>query len=283
MEREGSDVIMPDVAAPPPPPSGGGRDKQPAAPPVPPAGGKVATGPTPEVHTPTRHRLAKAASAPRPQETSAASSSIPDAEVTSVAPTGWVHGGGMGALNQVVLDVQAKLRGEADALKRCNKAFLNSRAAIRDYHNLRAASFNSNVRELDQKTADLSESRKANAALQQRLGEANTVLRAKEAECSKVAEERDRLVTQLAEQAEHLKKAQKEAGDNEAGLLAEFETERSAWTDKEAMLTAGFDFFPGHSIAANQAIEADHEGRRAEGAEIAANAPRTLSDQLLSI
>ena len=33
------------------------------------------------------------------------------------------------------------------------------------------------------------------------------------------------------------------------------------------------DFFPGHSQAAIQAIEADREGRRAEGAEIAADAP----------
>ena len=80
----------------------------------------------------------------------------------------------------------------------------------------------------------------ANATLQQQLGEANTVLCAKEADCNKLVEERDRLVTQLAEQAELLKKAQKEAEDKEIGLLAEFETERSAWIDKEAMLTAGF-------------------------------------------
>ena len=59
-------------------------------------------------------------------------------------------------------------------------------------------------------------------------------------DCNKLAEERDRLATQLADQAEHLQKAQKEAEDKEAGLLAEFEIERSAWTDKEAMLTAGF-------------------------------------------
>ena len=81
----------------------------------------------------------------------------------------------------------------------------------------------------------------ANAALQQQLGEANTALRAKEADYSKLAEERDRLVTQLAEQVELLKKTQKEAEDKEVGLLAEFDTERSAWTDKEAMLTAGID------------------------------------------
>ena len=55
-----------------------------------------------------------------------------------------------------------------------------------------------------------------------------------------MAEERDRLATQLAEQAKLLQKAQKEAEDKEAGLLAEFEIECSAWTDKEAMLTAGF-------------------------------------------
>ena len=77
----------------------------------------------------------------------------------------------------------------------------------------------------------------ANTALQQQLGEANTALRAKEAECNKLVEERDLLVTQLAEL---IKKAQKEAEDKETSLLAEFATERSAWTDKEAMLTAGF-------------------------------------------
>ena len=80
----------------------------------------------------------------------------------------------------------------------------------------------------------------ANATLQQQLGEANTTLRAKEVDFSKLTEERDRLVTQLAEQVELLKKAQKETEDKEASLLAEFETERSAWTDKEAMLTTGF-------------------------------------------
>ena len=109
----------------------GVRDKQPTAPPSPPAGNEVVTGPTPEALTPTRRRLAKAASAPRPLEAGAASSSVPDAEATSGAPTDWVRGGGTGALNQAILDVQAKLRAEADALKNCNQAFLDSRAAIR--------------------------------------------------------------------------------------------------------------------------------------------------------
>ena len=43
------------------------------------------------------------------------------------------------------------------------------------------------------------------------------------------------------------------------------------------------DFFPGHSQAVPLAIEADREARRADGAEIAANTPRTLDEQLLSI
>ena len=43
------------------------------------------------------------------------------------------------------------------------------------------------------------------------------------------------------------------------------------------------DFFPGQSQAAIQAIEADREGRRAEGAEIAVDAPRTLDENILSI
>ena len=105
MERDGGDVVMPNVIVPPPPPSEEARDKQPADPPAPPAGDKMATDPTPEVRTPTRRRLAKAASAPRPQETAAASSSIPDAEATSAAPTGWVRGGGTGPLNKAILDV----------------------------------------------------------------------------------------------------------------------------------------------------------------------------------
>ena len=43
------------------------------------------------------------------------------------------------------------------------------------------------------------------------------------------------------------------------------------------------DFFLGHSQASTQAIEADREARRANGAEIAANAPLTIDEQLLSI
>ena len=72
------------------------------------------------------------------------------------------------------------------------------------------------------------------------VGEANTTLRAKEEECNKLAAERDLLATQLAEQKELLKKSEREAEDKETTLLAEFATERSSWTDKEAMLVSGF-------------------------------------------
>ena len=59
-------------------------------------------------------------------------------------------------------------------------------------------------------------------------------MRAKGEECDKLAAERDLLAAQLAEQKELLKNALEEAEKKEAVLLAEFESERSSWTDKEA-------------------------------------------------
>ena len=44
----------------------------------------------------------------------------------------------------------------------------------------------------------------------------------------------------MAEQKELLKKTQKEAKEAEATLLAEFASQRSSSTDKEAMLASGF-------------------------------------------
>ena len=51
---------------------------------------------------------------------------------------------------------------------------------------------------------------------------------------------RDLLATQLAEQKELLVKTHREAEETETALLAEFASERSSWTDKEAMLASGF-------------------------------------------
>ena len=148
-------------------------------------------------------------------------------------------------------------------------------------------------------------------------------MRAKEEECGKLAMERDLLATQSAEQKELLVKTQREAEETETALLAEFASERSSWSDKEALLSSSFheikdivdgeslcflslsrrprscrllvfaslfcffvsfaDFFPGQSQVAIQAIEADRASRRAEGVEIAADAPRTLDEHILSI
>jgi len=130
MERDADVTTTPEVIVPPPQPSRGAPGGQPADLPVPPTGGATATGLTLEVSTPTRRRLAKAASAPRPLETGIASSLVPDTEVSSAAPTGWVRGGGTGPLNRALLDVQAKLRAEGDAIKECTKAYLVSRTAI---------------------------------------------------------------------------------------------------------------------------------------------------------
>ena len=120
----------------------------------------------------------------------------------------------------------------------------------------------------------------------------------------------------MAEQKELLAKSQREAEETETALLAEFASVRSSWSYKEALLSSGFheiediidgetlyflssscrlrscrllvfdllfrffvsfaDFFPGQSQAAIQAIEADRASQRAEGAEIAIDAPKLL-------
>ena len=62
---------------------------------------------------------------------------------------------------------------------------------------------------------------------------------------------------------------------------------RRLWVGRLLILTCFFfflaNFFRGHTQAATQAIEADREARRADGTEIAVNAPRTLDEQLLDI
>ena len=55
-----------------------------------------------------------------------------------------------------------------------------------------------------------------------------------------MAQEHDRLAKELKDQAELHKAALKQVEDNEARLLAEFETERSGWAETEAALTAGY-------------------------------------------
>ena len=76
--------------------------------------------------------------------------------------------------------------------------------------------------------------------MQQQLGEANTALRAKEDERNRAAQEHDRLAKELKDQVELHKAALKQAADNEARLLAEFETERTGWAETKVALTAGY-------------------------------------------
>ena len=84
------------------------------------------------------------------------------------------------------------------------------------------------------------------------MSEANSALRAKGEECNKLATERDLLATQLAEQKELLVKLQREAEETETALLAEFASERSSWSDKEALLSSSFheieDIVDGESL-----------------------------------
>nr|XP_020201294.1 uncharacterized protein LOC109787149 [Aegilops tauschii subsp. strangulata] len=290
MER-GGDVVVLGAEMPPQAPTAEAQSSRPDVPPVPPVDGELVVRATPVVRTLARRRAKKAASAPRPQEVRAASSSAPNAEATSRTPLEWMPRGGMAILNTAAQEVRALLQAQGAALQEYTKAFVATRTIVRDYHNIRAAAFNSHIQELAKRNADLVESRSANATLWQQLGEAQTTLRAKEAECSKAAEERDRLVKELADQADRHKAALQKAKDNETGLLAEFETERSNGGEEKRALTDGFSeiedmidkFFPGYSVAANQAIKERREERGNEGVEIMPNAPRTFNERLLAI
>ena len=114
--------------------------------------------------------------------------------------------------------------------------------------------------------------------------------------------------------------ALKTAQDSEAALKAEYETEAASWAVARQALSEGYgriedlidgrpssssslcsplssglssdlfyffllwaDYFPGYSIAANQAIEAHREAQRQAGAEIAPGANRMLEEKLLAI
>nr|XP_020162023.1 translation initiation factor IF-2-like [Aegilops tauschii subsp. strangulata] len=219
MERGGDDITVLEAEVPPRSPTADAQSNRLEVPSAPPAGNELVVGSTPVVRTLGRHCPEKAVSAPRPLDFGAASSSAPNAEASSAAPPKWTPGGRTSVLNRVANDVQAHLRAQADALQQYMKEFVVTRTGIRDYHNIRAAAFNSHVRDLAKRTAKLADSRRANTTLQQGLGKAQTALRAKEEEHSKMEQERDRLAKKLADQAE-LQKLK----DAEEALQAEFET-----------------------------------------------------------
>ena len=134
VEKESSEASMSDTLVPPPPPpppSGRPHGKQPAGPSELPVTDEAEARLLLQVASPVRCRLERATSAPRPRETGAASSATLDVEATSTTPTGWLHGGGTEPLNQALLDVQAKLRAEGDALQTCTRAHLAARTTVR--------------------------------------------------------------------------------------------------------------------------------------------------------
>nr|XP_020190828.1 tol-Pal system protein TolA-like [Aegilops tauschii subsp. strangulata] len=172
MEREGGEAVVPRAEVPQPTPAAETQGSRPNAPSAPQVGGGLVVGVTPVARTPARRRAAKATSAPRPQEIGASSSSAPEAEATSAVPQEWTTGGGTSVLNKAAHEVHSLLQAQGDALNDYMEKFLASRAAVRDYHNVRAAAYNSQVRELAKRTAKLTDSRRANATLRQQMGEA---------------------------------------------------------------------------------------------------------------
>ena len=135
--------------------------------------------------------------------------------------------------------------------------------------------------------------------MREQLGGAQTALRAKEAEYNALVQERDRLAKKLADQEENHKVTLKTVQDSEATLKAEYETEAVSWAEARQTLSEGYsriedlidgrppsssslssplssglssdlfyffllcaEYFPGYSVAANQAIEAHRDARR---------------------
>ena len=138
--------------------------------------------------------------------------------------------------------------------------------------------------------------------LRNQLGEVQAELAAKERERDLAAQDRDRMAKELADQAATHKAQLGKLSDAEMLLRAEFETERSNWAEKEPALqdsygaiavmvdgkppallscacrlsrpaffflilclVLGAEFFPGHSVAAGQAIEAQCNERHRAG------------------
>ena len=133
MEKESGETSMSDTLVPPPPPpppSGRLHGKQPVDPSKPPAMDEAEAWLLLQVASPVRRRLERATSAPRPREIAAASSAALEAEATCATPIGWVRGGGTRPLNQLLLEVQAKLRAEGDDLQACTRAHLAARTAV---------------------------------------------------------------------------------------------------------------------------------------------------------
>ncbi|XP_073362762.1 uncharacterized protein [Aegilops tauschii subsp. strangulata] len=240
VEREEGDVIVLEREAAPPSPTGADQGSRPSAPPVQPARGEPAARADLVVRSPSRQRAGKATSAPDPQKAAGSSSSAQDLETASASSPGRTPGGGTAVLNMAKQEVRNRLQFQATVLKQCTQEFLATRTAIRDYNNLRVATFNSQARELNQKTIDLTESRKANADLREQLAGAQTTLRAKEAECNALAQERDRLVKKLADQDESHKAALKAAQDREAALQAEYKIEAASWAEARQALSDGY-------------------------------------------
>nr|XP_020151478.1 uncharacterized abhydrolase domain-containing protein DDB_G0269086-like [Aegilops tauschii subsp. strangulata] len=214
-------------------------------------------------------RPVKAVSVPSPIEVGAVSSSPPGTEATNAASPEWTSGAGSGVLNVAVQNILAQFNTHGATLLQYKKELLARQAAVRDYHNLHAAAYNSQHQELAKRIADLSTGAQAAAGLQKRLGEVESELHTKGQECSQAAQERDRLAKELADQAEVQK-----LKDSEALLKAEYEAQRSNWAERGKFLSNCYgeiedmidEFLPDQSVTVSQATEArcDQEegGRR---------------------
>jgi hypothetical protein len=157
----------------------------------------------------------------------------------------------------------------------------------------------------------------AAAILRSRVHELEGQLQAKELERRQAAAERDRLEKELADQASRHADQVQQLKDGEELLKAEFESQRSAWAERERCLSEGYEViedllegtflsrsevpaaagsrpltpssscyaecFPDHAGVISQAIEERREQRRQVGEEIAPDRPRTLGEQFRAV
>nr|XP_020152519.1 uncharacterized protein LOC109737802 [Aegilops tauschii subsp. strangulata] len=188
-------------------------------------------------------------------EREAADSTIPTAAVTQHVPGA---GAGTVALNLTVQDVLDKFATHDATLLKARSEMAVMQTSVQDYHNLRAAAFNSQNQALATQTPELRKSRAA-AQLRGRVHELEGQLHAKELERDRIEKELADQVTQHAEEIRQLK-------DQEELLRAEFESQRLGWADKEKYLSEGYEviegllqeFFPyltGAIVQANEVLE----------------------------
>nr|XP_020190184.1 general transcriptional corepressor CYC8-like [Aegilops tauschii subsp. strangulata] len=165
LERGGADPVILEAEVPSRALTTSERGSWPEVPEVPPSSAELVVGRVVTTRVPARQRPARAVSTLRPMEVGVASSSVPDTKATSTAPPDWASGAGSGVLNMAVKGILEQFNAHGATLLKSRSELLAMQTAVQDYHNLRAAAYNSQNQALAKRTANLNQSREAAANL----------------------------------------------------------------------------------------------------------------------